>query len=255
MGSLKAILFDVDGTLADTERHGHRVAFNMAFEEAGLDWHWGEDLYGELLKVTGGKQRMRYFLSDFYQGNPPEEGLDELIISLHANKNRHYQELLENGVIPLRPGVERLIHEARDQGVQLGIATTTTPGNVYSLLEATLGKESLNWFAVIAAGDMVPRLKPAPDVFVYAMEKIGLRADECVAIEDSANGVKSAVAAGLKTLVTVNGYTADDNFSGSTLVVDHLGEPGHPCSVLAGLSGGFDIIDPGILNAMLEQRQ
>lgn len=231
---LKAILFDVDGTLADTERQGHRVAFNMAFEEAGLDWVWGEDLYGQLLRVTGGKQRMKYFLAEFYEGKPPGGDVDDLIAGLHQQKNKHYQALLANGAIPLRPGVKRLIADARSQNVTVGIATTTTPGNVYSLLDATLGKESREWFGVIAAGDMVPNLKPAPDVYEYAMTKLGLAAYECVAVEDSANGVKSAVAAGLPTLVTTNAYTASDDFTGATVVVDGLGEPDAPVDVIEG---------------------
>lgn len=250
MSELKAILFDVDGTLADTERNGHRVAFNMAFQEAGLDWAWDEELYGELLKVTGGKQRMRYFLNDFYKGAPPEGDLDALIISLHASKNAHYQSLLASGEIPLRPGVERLINEARQGGVLLAIATTTTPGNVDSLLKANLGEDSLDWFAVIAAGDMVPALKPAPDVFLYAMEKLGLGPAQCVAIEDSANGVKSSVAAGLTTLVTTNGYTAEDDFAGAALVVDQMGELNAPCSVI-GEGRDISIIDVAALRAML----
>lgn len=221
---LKGILFDVDGTLADTERRGHRVAFNLAFEQAGLDWHWDEALYGELLKVTGGKQRMAFFLRKFYRGVPPDGDVDALIARLHQEKNAHYQSLLAEGKIPLREGVERLIQEARDADVIVGIATTTTPGNVDALLKATLGEEASQWFGVIAAGDMVPALKPAPDVFLYAMERLGLSARECVAIEDSANGVRSAVAAGLTTLVTRNGYTENDDFSGAALVVDGLGE-------------------------------
>ncbi|CAG0910700.1 unnamed protein product, partial [Cyprideis torosa] len=223
----------------------------MAFEDAGLDWVWDEELYGELLKVTGGKQRMKHFLAHFYQGEPPAGNQDELIAQLHNNKNAHYQALLAEGKIPLRSGVKRLILEAMDEGIVVGIATTTTPGNVYSLLKATLGEESLQWFGVIAAGDMVPELKPAPDVYEFAMQKLALSAGECIAVEDSANGVRSAVAAGLVTLVTTNGYTRNDDFSGASLVVDGMGDSDKPCAVISGSMGDGDRITVDVLRGLI----
>ncbi len=240
--ALEVLLFDVDGTLADTERDGHRVAFNRAFHEAGLDWHWSEALYGQLLAVTGGKERMGFYLDHFNQAFPRPAQLGTFIAELHQAKTRHYTQLLAEGAIPLRPGVKRLIDEAREAGLRLGIATTTTPENVTALLENTLGADSLDWFEVIAAGDIVPAKKPAPDIYQWAMQKLAVTPSVCLAFEDSDNGVRSVVDAGIAALVvTVNGYTRDQNFSGASLVLDQLGEPDHSCQLLAGgpVPGGF----------------
>ena len=238
MNELKALLFDVDGTLADTERDGHRVAFNRAFAEAGLDWHWDEALYGELLAVTGGKERIRHYLDNFNTDFKRPSDLTGFITGLHAAKTRHYTEMLAEGAIPLRPGVKRLILAARDAGLRLAVATTTTPANVSALLEHALDPEAMSWFEVIAAGDVVPAKKPAPDIYIHAMEKMGLSPGECMAFEDSGNGILSSRGAGLATIVAVNGYTVDDDFSGAAIVLDHWGEPDLPFEVLAGDPGG-----------------
>ena len=250
MAELKALLFDVDGTLADTERDGHRIAFNRAFADAGLDWHWDEALYGELLAITGGKERIRHYLALYRPGEEPAADLDRLIADLHAGKTRHYTELLATGAIPLRPGVERLLREAREAGVQLGIATTTTPANVTALLESTLGPESVDWFAIIAAGDVVPAKKPAPDIYHYALEQMGIGPDEALAFEDSANGVRSAREAGVPTLVTVNDYTRDHDFTGAVSVLDGLGEPHAPASTLAGAPPPGGVVDRAAAEAL-----
>lgn len=231
---LSALIFDVDGTLADTERDGHRVAFNQAFAEAGLDWHWDVALYGELLAITGGKERMRHYLDRHRQDWPRPAGLDQLIAGLHAAKTRHYTALLAGGGIPLRPGIARLLEEARAAGLRLAIATTTTPENVTALLEHSLGRESIDWFEVIAAGDVVPAKKPAPDIYHYALDKLGLAPGDCLAFEDSENGLRAACGAGLTTVITVNDYTRDQDFAGAALVLDQLGEPDRPFAVLAG---------------------
>lgn len=248
---LQALLFDVDGTLADTERDGHRVAFNAAFAEAGLDWVWSEELYGELLAVTGGKERIRHYLAT---GRPdfslPADG-DAFIAGLHAAKTRHYTELLGRGEIPLRPGVERLLNAARDAGLRLAVATTTTPENVTALLTNTLGGAAIGWFEVIAAGDIVPAKKPAPDIYVWAMQQLGLQPAQCMAFEDSHNGVRSVRDAGIHTLlVTTNGYTAGDDFSGASAVLDQLGEPGHPCRTLAGQGPRNGVVDLDYLHEL-----
>lgn len=227
--SLKALIFDVDGTLADTERDGHRPAFNRAFADAGLDWHWDPPLYGELLRVTGGKERMRHYVAQYRPDYRPPADFPALIARLHAAKTAHYTAMLAEGGIPLRPGVRRLLHEARAQGVVLAIATTTTPANVYALLEHTLGPRATHWFAVIGAGEVVAEKKPAPDIYRYVLERLEISAADCVALEDSENGLRSALAAGVKTVITVTDYTRDHDFSGACLVLDHLGDPGVPC--------------------------
>ena len=236
MAELKALIFDVDGTLAETERDGHRPAFNQAFADARLDWNWSEEQYGELLEVSGGKERMRAFVQ---QTQPnfvlPEKFTDlaEFIKHLHANKTNYYKQFAKEGKIPLRPGVERLLNEAREKGVRLAIATTTTPANVQALLENTLGPDSLDWFEVTAAGDMVPKKKPAPDIFEYALEHLKLPPENCLAFEDTNNGLLSATQTGLKTVVTVNDYTKDQDFSKAALVISDFGEPDAPFKIIS----------------------
>ncbi len=247
MSKLEALIFDVDGTLADTERDGHRVAFNQAFEEAGLDWDWTVELYGELLQVTGGKERIRLYVEQFLTGFELDEDIVEFAARLHKRKTHFYLELLESGAIPLRSGVKRLINEAREAGLRLAISTTTTPANVTSLLSATLGKASLDWFEVIAAGDIVPAKKPAPDIYTWAMNEMNIKPENCLAFEDSLNGVKSSLGADLKTVITVNGYTKEDDFSGAALVLDQYGEPDESFAVLAGDAMGYDFVNVDLL--------
>ncbi|MEM8614310.1 MAG: HAD family hydrolase [Cyanobacteria bacterium P01_H01_bin.105] len=240
MAELKALIFDVDGTLAETERDGHRPAFNQAFADTGLKWDWTPELYGKLLEVSGGKERIRAYVQDYlsdFQLPAEFDSLDAMIKHLHATKTKYYKQYAAAGKIPLRPGVERLLNEARSEGVRLAIATTTTPANVQALLENTLGAESLNWFDVIAAGDMVPKKKPAPDIFEYALDHLDLPADNCLAFEDTNNGLRSATPTGLKTVVTVNEYTRNQDFTVAKLVLSHLGTPEAPFDVLAGDSG------------------
>lgn len=253
MSSLQALIFDVDGTLADTERHGHRVAFNRAFAETGLDWDWSEQVYGELLEITGGKERIQFYRNRDYPTFQPDGDLKDWAATLHRTKTRHYKQLLQDGIIPLRPGVQRLIQEARDAGVRLAIATTTTPENVTTLLEMTLGPDSPTWFEVIAAGDMVPAKKPAPDVYHYVLQAMSLAPNECLALEDSYQGLQSAMQAGIPTLITLNDYTRQHDFTGAVLVVDHLGEPDLPFQAIAGNPNHATIVDLELARSLLSK--
>lgn len=238
MSELTTLLFDVDGTLAETEEI-HRQSFNKAFEQAGLDWHWSQALYRELLAVTGGKERIKYFLKMHLPDFKAPQNLDDFVAGLHAAKTDIYTTTVADGGMGMRPGVKRLLEEARRAGLRLGIATTTTPANVSALLQHNLAPGSESWFEIIAAGSVVPAKKPAPDIYTYAMEQMGVSAEECLAFEDSENGLRSARDAGLATLVTVSQYTTDQDFSEAALVVDNLGEPDHPCHVIAGEPAGF----------------
>ncbi|MHB1053230.1 MAG: HAD family hydrolase [Thiobacillus sp.] len=248
--TLLALLFDVDGTLADTERDGHRPAFNQAFQDAGLDWDWDVALYGKLLAVTGGKERMKHYIDHFRPDYRKPDNFDALVAELHQAKTRHYTALAAQGGIPMRPGVKRLLNEARAAGLRLGIATTTTPENVTVLLEHSLGSGTQDWFEVIAAGDIVLSKKPAPDIYHYALEKMGLNPADCLAFEDSENGLRSSLGAGLKTLVTVNDYTLDHDFTGASVVLSDLGEPGTPNRRLAGADLNQPFVDVAYLRAL-----
>jgi beta-phosphoglucomutase-like phosphatase (HAD superfamily) len=221
--TIKAIIFDVDGTLADTE-DGHRKSFNKAFAESGLDWNWDAALYAKLLKVTGGKERIKHFVETFRPDFAKPADYEGFVKNLHAVKTRHYTDMLCEGNIPLRPGIKQLIHDAHAAGTTLAIATTTTPENVTALLEVGLGGNWADFFAANGCGDIVPHKKPAPDIYYWVLEKLGLSADECIALEDSENGLRSSLSAGIKTIVTVNHYTRNQNFTGAAAVFDDLSD-------------------------------
>lgn len=221
--TIKAIIFDVDGTLADTE-DAHRIAFNKAFAENGLDWNWDVALYDKLLKVTGGKERIKYFVSDFLTGYTQPDNFDDFVKHLHKTKTAHYTAMLREGMIPLRPGIKQLITDARAAGITLAISTTTSPENVAGLLEVGLGRDWESYFAANGCGDIVPHKKPAPDIYLWVLDKLGLPASDCIALEDSYNGLRSALAAGIKTYVTTNPYTHRHDFDGAARVFDDLGD-------------------------------
>lgn len=197
MSEWQCLLWDVDGTIAETERDGHRVAFNRAFAQAGLDWGWGEQRYGELLHITGGRERI---LADM-QGREdvPRDPVarEEMAARLHQLKNKHYARLVEEGRIEARPGVLDLMREARAAGVRQGIATTTSRSNVQALMGRLLGPEWPMWFEVVVCGEDTERKKPDPEVYQKALQQLGLQAQQAVAIEDAGPGVAAALAAGL----------------------------------------------------------
>ena len=228
--SLAALVFDVDGTLAETEEL-HRQSFNEAFAAAGLPWHWDKDLYARLLEVTGGKERIAHWI----EGHHARPALDKAAIAqLHADKTARYTGLMAGGTLPLRPGVLRLLDEARAAGLPLAIATTTSMPNVVALLCASLGPSALSRFAVIAAGDVVPAKKPAPDVYQLVLDRLRLPPERCVAVEDTVNGLRSAMGAGIPTLITCSLYGGTRGFDGALAVVNHLGDTDQPCRVLHG---------------------
>ncbi len=210
--TLKALIFDVDGTLAETEEL-HRAAFNAAFEAAGLPWLWDVPLYAHLLEVTGGKERIVYY----QQLAALPDRLDApAIAALHADKTRRYAALVASGGLTLRPGVRPLLEQAHAAGLRLAIATTTSRPNVEALLAACA---PLPAFDVIAAGDEVARKKPAPDIYEAALARLGLPAAACLAIEDTQNGVLSAVGAGLRCVVTISVYGGEGPFPAAAAVL------------------------------------
>jgi HAD superfamily hydrolase (TIGR01509 family) len=227
---MTAFIFDVDGTLAETERYGHRVAFNRAFAEAGLNWDWSESLYGELLAISGGKERIRYYITHYLGEDEFPHNIQEFAQQLHQSKSHHYRQLLQEGNIPLRPGVKRLLEEAHDQGIRLAVATTSSLENTIALLEYNLGRTK-TYFEVIAAGDIVPNKKPAPDIYNYVLAEMELSSQDCLVFEDSQPGLSAATSAGLRTVITVNDYTAQQDFSDAILVLNHLGEPDYPFTI------------------------
>lgn len=251
---LQAVIFDVDGTLADTELDGHRIAFNRAFDEFGLDWHWSPEEYGELLVVTGGKERIRHYAKSHAPELLGRVDIDTWVARLHQLKSEIYSSLVMAGGIPLRPGVSRLIHELRDAGVRIAIATTTTPSSLRSLILVNFKHEMMSLFEVIGAGDVVANKKPAPDIYQWVLRQMDLPPEACIAIEDSRPGLAAARAAGLPTVVTVSAYTAGDQFDGALSVVSDLGEPNAASQHLGGLPLAGNCIDLAQLRAWHAQR-
>jgi HAD superfamily hydrolase (TIGR01509 family) len=214
------LIFDVDGTLAETESV-HRCAFNAAFREAGISWYWDQRTYKRMLQVTGGKERIRAFA----RSHPPHLNLsDDDIACLHRRKTAHYTGLIAQHACRLRPGVDLFIRNALARGQTLAIATTTTYDNVDALLRVALAPDWRSHFAAVVAGDDVPLKKPAPDAYLEVLERLQRPAADCVAIEDSANGLKAATAAGIQVVITRSEYFKDDDFSRAFAVVDELAE-------------------------------
>ena len=221
------MIFDVDGTLVDSERHGHRVAFNQAFEELDLPYRWDEEEYGELLSITGGRRRLHQYLG--------EQGMDEdererLVPELHSRKSEIFKRIVEEGRMEVRPGTIRLLNELADAGCALAVATTGSGDWVRTLLEQVAPDVQ---FDAMVFGDDVEERKPDPEAFEVCLDRLDVEASHAVAVEDSDNGLEAAKGAGLACAVVVNGYTAGQDLSGADLVLDGFGEPGSPARVIA----------------------
>ena len=220
---LQALIFDVDGTLADTEQ-AHMAAFNAAFVQEGLPWQWDEVLYTRLLKVSGGKERITHY---WRQVQPDLKIIDnaafvDTVQRIHDQKTAVYERMVNDGAVQLRPGVLKLIEQAHDAGLQLAIATTTSPVNISALLRASIGPDWSRFFVVIEDASTAPRKKPHPQVYLQTLNRLKLPASACMAIEDSANGLRSATAAGLQTIITKNSFTEHHDFSGALAVLPDL---------------------------------
>jgi HAD superfamily hydrolase (TIGR01509 family) len=220
---LSALIFDVDGTLADTE-HAHLAAFNAAFAAEGLGWQWDVPLYTELLTVSGGKERIRHYWQRVNGDVRDIDGtaLDAMIDHLHAVKTAAYEQAVREGAVQLRPGVLELLEQARREGLALAIATTTSPVNIAALLRTAIGPDWSSYFAVIEDASTAPLKKPHPQVYRQTLQRLGLPAAQCLAFEDSANGLRAARGAGLATIVTPNDFTAHHDFTGALRVLPSL---------------------------------
>lgn len=250
MNQLKAIIFDVDGTLANTEEI-HRRSFNEAFAEAGFGEPWTPGEYVLQLAISGGRERIMAWLRSPDGGGMAENRARELAISLHQRKSEIYRNHLRAGHIAPRPGVLRLIREAGSKGIQLGIATSTSRANVETLLDCILDRATRTAFTAIATSDIVADKKPAPAVYQFCLARLGVDPGECVAIEDTANGNLAALACGIATVITVHEYTRDNNFAGAALVLDQLGEPDQPCRIMVGNARGRKYVDTGLLQKLI----
>ena len=239
---MNALVFDCDGVLADTERYGHLPAFNQVFREFGLPVEWSVEEYGRRLKIGGGKERMASLLTPEFvaaAGLPTDpEGQAAEIARWHKRKTAIYTEMVAEGRLPPRPGIHRIITDAQDAGWKLGVASTSAEASVHAILEYAVGAERAARFDVFLAGDCVPKKKPAPDLYLLALENLAVDPAAVLVVEDSRNGLEAAIAAGLRCLVTVNGYTEKEDFSEATLVVSSLGDPdGEQTTVIANRSG------------------
>jgi HAD superfamily hydrolase (TIGR01509 family) len=253
------LIFDCDGVLADTERFGHLPAFNRTFEEFGLPVRWSEQDYAAKLLIGGGKERMRSLLRPEFvaaAGLPTDRaGQDAAVAAWHRRKTEIYTAMVHDGKLPGRPGVRRVIAAAKDAGWQLAVASTSAEPSVRAVLEHVAGAELAAGVAVFA-GDIVPAKKPAPDIYQLAVRELAADPHRTVVVEDSRNGLLAATGAGLPALITVNGYTEGEDFTGAALVVSGLGDPGEPAQVLANRTAATpgDLVDLTDLEACMAVR-
>ncbi len=230
MTNITAVFFDLDGVIVDTEKDVHRVAFNMAFNDFGFTDHWSEGYYHELLQVGGGKERMRHHWATTGFSRPvPAEQVDALIRQIHDRKTQIFISLIKQGRLPLRPGIQRFMHEALDAGLKTAVCTTASPEAAMAVIETNLPDIP---FDLVLAGDIVSRKKPDPEIYILALSRLDLQPEQAFAVEDSRNGVEAAKAAGLRVLVTTNPYTEQEDVSAGDIIVTCLGDsPSDKCAL------------------------
>ncbi|MFT5426126.1 MAG: HAD superfamily hydrolase (TIGR01509 family) [Gammaproteobacteria bacterium] len=250
MRTLKAIIFDVDGTLAATEEI-HRQAFNEAFKEFKIPFQWPVSEYIELLSISGGKERIFKYLESHDFNIPDDENLRDYTLRVHQRKSEIYRAMLIAGHIGLRNGVERLIKEAKQKGISMAIATCTSRANVEVVLKSALGEDALSYFETLVSCDLVADKKPSPEVYQFALANLGLKPENCIVIEDTSNGNLAALAAGIKTVITTHPLTVDEDFTGASLVIDQLGEPEQHFTATSGNSFGANYVDIDLLEKMI----
>ena len=254
MGKLKAIIFDVDGTLANTEEI-HRQSFNQAFAEFGINCAWSVRDYTGLLAISGGRERITAYLKSQDFGCGGDLDVRELALRLHQRKSEIYREHLGSGRIGPRPGVVRLLNEARERDIRLGIATSSSLSNVEVLLGKILGTDALSGFDAIVTSDIIADKKPSPSVYQFAMAKLGRTPQECIALEDTSNGNRAALACGIATVITIHEFTIDNDFTGARLVVDQLGEPDQPFRIISGNAHGASNVNVDLLQHILTSQE
>jgi HAD superfamily hydrolase (TIGR01509 family) len=244
MGKIKAVFFDQDGVIIDTERDGHRVSFNMTFKEFGFTDEWSVEYYHELLQIAGGKERMKHHLQTkgFSKPIPPEQ-VDDLIKEMHKRKTALFVELIETGKLPLRPGIHRFMKEAMQAGLLIGVCTTSNEQAAKAITEKILKDIK---FDIVLAGDVVSHKKPDPEIYNLALSRTGLNADQVMVVEDSKNGVLAAKAAGTNVIVTTNGYTEKEDVHSGDIIVTCLGDPDGEKGRLT--KGGKDLKFEGVLH-------
>ena len=239
MSKIKAVFFDQDGVIIDTECDGHRVSFNMTFKEFGFSDEWSVEYYHELLQVAGGKERMKHHAQTKGFSKPiPAEELDELVKAMHKRKTALFVELIETGKLPLRPGIHRFMKEAMAAGLKIAVCTTSNEQAAKAITGKILSDIK---FELVLAGDVVEKKKPDPEIYNLALSKLGLKPDEVMVVEDSKNGVKASKAAGIQTIVTTNHYTEKEDVEAGDIIVSCLGDPdGEKAQMRKGGLANFD---------------
>lgn len=243
---LNAILFDVGGTIAESEEI-HRVSFNEAFKEFGLNWYWDEAIYRELVFIGGGKERIKHYITRAWPEMLKQKNLTKYIESVHKIKGQIYEEFLNDSQLKARPGIIRLLKELKNEKIRLAIVSDTTEANLINLFKKGLGINPIEWFEILAHGGCTIQKKPSPDIYLWTLERLKLPPESCLAIEDAPRGVDSAIDAGLKVLVTPSIYTLEEKFEKSSLLLSHLGEPEEPFNVIKGDAFGHSFVDLDLL--------